>query len=199
MAKRALLLFVTLMLAGCAAASVPAIDNPDVKLGQADYLMNGSGRIMQARRMTEQAMMTFEERKDEAGLARAYREYGLVALAGGLRNDPIILRNPKVSFQPSPEDLQGAEIHLKHARELSAKTKQTDLVANIDFVMGNMEMMRGNPSAACPYYDHAIQDFGEAKAQRPDAKFELPTGINDPVELVARAKKDAGCAPAQSG
>ena len=198
MATRALLLFLTVMLAGCAGYGIPATDNPDTKLSQADYLMNGAGRIMQARRMTEQAMMIFEERKDEAGLARAYREYGLVALAGGMGDDPVILRDPKVPFQPRPGDLRDAEIHLKHARDLSAETRQPDLVANIDFVLGNMEVMRGNPPAACPYYDRAIQDFGDAKAQRPDAKFELPPGIKDPVEFVVRAKREAGCSSAQT-
>ena len=198
MATRPLLLVLILMLAGCEGVGIPATNNPDTKLGQADYLMNGAGRIMQARRMTEEAIAIFDERKDEAGLGRAYREYGLVALAGGLGDDPIILRNPKVPFQPRPGDLRDAELHLKHARDLLARTRQPDLVANVDFVLGNMEVMRGNPPAACPYYDRAIQDFADAKAQRPDAKFELPPGVSDPVDFVVRAKGEAGCPPAQS-
>lgn len=179
--------------AGCEGVGIPATDDPNAKLGQADYLLNGAGRIMQARRMTEQAIVIFEQRGDKAGLAKAYRQLGLVALSGGLGDNPVIIHDTRVPLQPRPGDIDLAEVNLKRARDLSVETGQLYLIANIDFVLGNAKVLSGKPLDACPLYDAAIGEFHDAQTRQPDVKLQTMPGYEDPAALVLRAKKEAGC------
>jgi hypothetical protein len=191
-----LAVLVIALLAGCEGVGIPATDDPNVKLSQAEYLRSGSGRIMQARRVTEQAIALFEQRGDKAGLAKAYREYGLIALDGGLNDDPVILRAPNAPRNPRPGDLDTAETNLKRALDFANETDQRYLAANINFVLGNVQVLRGTPQESCSYYDSSIKGFLDAEAHQPGVRLELPAGANDPTELVKRAKKEAGCASA---
>jgi hypothetical protein len=178
---------------GCEGVGIPATDDPYVKLAQADALNVREGRVMQARRVTEEAIALFAQRGDKAGLAQAYRELGLVALSGGLGDDPVILRDPRAPLAPRPSDLDNAETHLKHARELAAETDQPYVVANIDMVLGNVQMLRKAQPQGCPYYDQSIKDYRDAMARQPGAKLQLPSDAADPVEMVTHVKKQAGC------
>jgi len=184
------------VLAGCEGVGIPAADDPNVKLAQAEYLRTESGRIMQAQRITQQAIVLFEQHSDKAGLARAYREYGLVALDGGLGDDPVIQRKPGSARHPRPGDLDNAESNLKRALDLATETGQLYMAANINYLLGNVEVLRGKPENACPLYDLSIKGFQEAKTRQPGANLNMPPGTDDPVMFLDRAKKEAGCASA---
>ena len=191
-----IVLVLGLILAGCESAGISATDDPNVKLAQAETLRAEAGRIMQARRMTEQAIALFEQRSDKAGLARAYREYGLVALDGGLGDNPVIQRQPESARHPRPGDLDSAEANLKRALDLATETSQLYIAANVNFLLGNVEVMRGKPEIACPFYDLSIKGFRDAKTRQPGTTLDLPAGLDDPTTILGRAKKEAGCASA---
>jgi tetratricopeptide (TPR) repeat protein len=192
---RTLLSALALVLTACEGVGIPATDDPYAKISQADYLMHRSGRIMQARRMLDQAIVLFEQRGDKAGLAQAYREYGLLALLGGANADPVvlILQNPKGPFRPTSEELDLSDGYLNRALGLAQDTKQLYLVANINFVLGNNQVRRGTPQNACPYYNVALKGFREAETDQPGAVLYLPAGVKNPAEFVERAKREAGC------
>ncbi|MDR3526566.1 MAG: hypothetical protein P4L57_04735 [Rhizomicrobium sp.] len=182
-----------MLLAGCEAVGIPPTGDPEVKLSQAELLMSGAGYLMQARRLTEQAITLFEQRGDKVGLARAYREYGLIALGGGMTDNPALVRDPNAPLEPSPEDLNRAEDALKRALDLAVETDQRYLAANIHFVLGNIAMLRGIPQRGCAHYSAALTGFRHAQTTLPGVKLELPAGAKDPVEFVERAAKEAGC------
>jgi|GEM_PF-1602817 len=187
--RSALTVFAVLLLCACEGVGIVATDDPDTKLAQADYLLNGAGRVMQARRVTEQAIEIFTQHNDKAGLARAYRQYALVAEAGGLGSNPFIQRNPRHPLTPRPEDLDLTDQYLKTAMDLALETKQLHLAANITFVQGNVQVLRGTPLQSCAFYDRALQRFREAEEQQPGHKLEGPP----PAEFLAQAKRQAGC------
>jgi hypothetical protein len=191
---RALPLALALLLSACEGAGIPATDDPYTKLSQADYLMHGSGRMMQARRMIEQAIAIFEQRGDQTGLAQAYREYALLALLGGANADPVVLRDPKAPFRPTSGELDLSDGYLRRAIVLAQDTKQLYLVANLNFVLGNNQVRRGTPQNACPYYDLALSGFREAETEQPGVALDMPAGTKDPVEFVERAKRQLNCA-----
>jgi hypothetical protein len=187
--RSASIFLAALLLCACEGVGITATDNPDLKLAQADYLINHEGRIFQARRVTQQAIDIFTQRNDKAGLARAYRQYAIVAEAGGLGSDPVVSRDPHAPMAPRPEDLDLTEKYLKMALDLTIETKQLHLAANITFIQGNVQVLRGTPLKSCSYYDLALQRFREADQQQPGVKLEGPP----PAEFLARAKKEAGC------
>lgn len=176
------------ILCACEGVGIPATDNPNAKLDQADYLL-GRGRVFQANRITQQAIEIFTQHNDKAGLARAYREYALVAKAGGLGSNPIVTRDPTKPLSPRSEDLDLTEKYLQMALDLAIETKQLHIAANIVFLQGNVQVLRGTPLKSCSYYDLALKRFHEADEQQPRSDLRGPP----PAEFLARAKKEAGC------
>ena len=192
--RRLAVLLAAILMVGRASAGIFGSDDPNAILSEAEDL-RGVGRIMQARLSTEQAIALFAKAGDNAGLAKAYREYGLVALDGGLGDDPVVWRERSATRHPRPQDLDLAQAKLEYARDLGAETKQLFLVANIDFVLGNIQVMRGVPQQSCPYYDTAIREFRDAMHRQPGPVANMPQGVTDPAAYIGRAKAEAGCAP----
>jgi len=190
---RSLAFVAALLMAGCEGVGIPATDDPNAKLSQAEYLRTDAGRIMQARRLTEQAIELFAQRGDKLGLAEAYRELGLVALDGGLGDDPVVRRDPKAPLQPRPGDLDNADKYLKRALDFASEFDQPYMAGNINFVLGNIEVMRGTPLQSCAYYDLSIRSFRDAQTRMPDLHPIPPVDGSDPATFAGRAKKAAGC------
>jgi hypothetical protein len=177
------------ILQACEGVGIVATDDPERKLAQADHLVVEEGRLMQARRITEQAIAIFTERNDKAGLARAYRQYAIVAEAGGLGSDAILRRDPRVALTARPEDLDLSDHYLAMALELATETKQLHLAANIVYIQGNNQLLRGTPLNSCAYYDRALQRYRDAEKERPAQELLGPP----PAVFLADAKKKAGC------
>lgn len=179
---------------GCEGVGVVASSDPYVKLGQADYLLNHEGRVMQARRQLDEAIPLFAQKGDKAGLAKAYRLYGILARVGGTKDDPVILWVQRdAPLHPVAEELDNSDDYFNKALPLAKETGQLYLVANIEYLLGNNQVLRGKPLSSCPYYDMAITDFAAAKKAQPDAKFEAVPGVATPEDGFALAKKQAGC------
>ncbi len=78
---KTILLLSLLSLFSCAAALVPASNDPQTKLNQAASLFQ-NGRAVGALSLIKQAIPMFEEKGDKEGLARAYLAYGDVYKSG---------------------------------------------------------------------------------------------------------------------
>jgi tetratricopeptide (TPR) repeat protein len=193
-----------LLLQTCSAVGVPATDNPYTKLSQADYLWRHAGRVMQARRRVDEAIAIFEERGDQAGLAEAYRQYGFIARVGGANADPVILIKPGSSVGPggpppeafrSTESLDHSDDFFARAVALATEAKRFDMVTNLNFLLGNNQVLRGEKLKACPYYDLSLAASQEVEREKPGIVVDLPPGEHSVADLLARAKQQAGCAP----
>ncbi|MDE2184581.1 MAG: hypothetical protein KGJ78_16295 [Alphaproteobacteria bacterium] len=189
-----LIIILVLPIVGCEGVGVVASSDPYVKLAQADDLLNHEGRVMQASRQLDEAIPIFEQKGDKAGLAKAYRLYGILARVGGTKDDPVILwLHRDEPIHPVAEELDNSDGYLKKALLLAKETNQLYLVANIEFLLGNNEVLRGKPLLACPYYDRTITDFAEAKKAQPKTELEAMPGVATPEQGFALAKKQAGC------
>jgi tetratricopeptide (TPR) repeat protein len=107
-------------LMACTAVGVVATDDPYTKLAQAEVLLTEQGRVAQARRHLDEAIITFEQRNDRRGLAQAYRQYGLVARAGGANANPVIVR--RTPAQPRAEELEASDRYFNRAADLAAES-----------------------------------------------------------------------------
>jgi hypothetical protein len=188
-------LMVPLLLEACSAVGVPATSDPYVKLSQADYLWRESGRVMQARRRIDEAVAIFEERGDKHGLAEAYRAYGLIARIGGMNPDPIVVIKPGGvgHIAPSREELDLSDGFLTRALGLATEAQRFDLVTNLNFLLGNNQVLRGEPLKSCPFYDLSLAASHETEKQQPGITVKLPPGGRSMGEVLARAKREAGC------
>src|SRR5581483_5592126 len=63
------------LLCGCSAMFVPATKDPYIQIKQAGNLL-GIGRPLPAERLIREAADEFERKKDDQGMALAYRAYG---------------------------------------------------------------------------------------------------------------------------
>lgn len=130
---------------------------------------------------------------DRTGLAEAYLEYGIIARFGGADPNQVIIRDPNSIPNPTPPQLDASDAHYSRARELATAVQRYDLVSSAEMGLASNMVIRGEPAKSCPIYDQALQSAHEAKRQHPDAAISLPSGINSMDELVALAKKQAGC------
>jgi tetratricopeptide (TPR) repeat protein len=183
-------LLCVVMLAACAGVGIPLTDDPDAKLAMATTLVD-DGRVLQARRQTEEAIAIFEQRGDRAGLARAYRVYALVAVSGGLNADAVVLR--KTPPHPGREELEHAEEYLNRAAPLAAETGQPYLVARITLMLGSSQYVRGNHREACTLFDRAIDQWRAAEAEQPGVASQMTPGTRDFPGAVARIKATVPC------
>jgi tetratricopeptide (TPR) repeat protein len=191
-------LIIALLLGACAGVGIVESDDPYKKLSEARYLWRVSGRVMQARHQLDEAIAIFERRDDKAGLAEAYRQYGLIARIGGANPDPVIQINPGPNgpaLNPSHEELALSDGYLSRTVALATEAKRFDLVTNANFLLGNNQVLRGNPQSACPFYERAVTASREAARQEPGLTVELPRGVQSIEEGLARAKREAGCPP----
>jgi hypothetical protein len=192
-------LAIILLLSACEGVGIPATSDPYTKLAQAHTLWRDEGRVMQARRLVEQAIVIFNERGDKAGLAQAYWEYGLVARVGGANVDPVIYYlHPEMvaQHQPTPEELHLSDEYLARSAALANEAKRLDIVFNANLFLGDNQVLRGNNLQSCAFYDLALAAAHDANRQQPEIGFDLPKGTHSIDEFVESVKHKAFCPPA---
>jgi tetratricopeptide (TPR) repeat protein len=191
-ARSVLLAFlVSTGIAACSAVGVVATDDPYAKLAQAEVLLNEQGRVAQARRHLDEAIVMLEQRNDRRGLAQAYRQYGLVARAGGTNADPVIVR--RTPAQPRAEELDASDRYLNRAADLAAETDQLHLRANIMLLFGANQHARGDRREACAFYDRALVQWREAEARSPGRTVQMPAQFARFDDGVAHFRQTTGC------
>ena len=188
-----------LLLSACEGAGILATGDPYTKLAQAHTLWRNEGRVMQARRLVEQAIVIFDERGDKAGLAQAYWEYGLVARIGGANADPVIYYlHPEsiAEHKPTLEELDLSDDYLARSAALASEVRRLDIVFNANLFLGNNQVLRGDNQKSCAFYDLALAAGHDANRQQPEIRFDLPKGAHSIDEFLENAKSKAGCPPA---
>jgi tetratricopeptide (TPR) repeat protein len=186
-------LAVAFALSACEGVGVVATDDPHIKLAQANYLLNEEGRVMQARRQLDEAIPLLEKNGDKAGLAEAYRLYGLVVRVDGPKDNRVVRIDTNAPITSTKEQLDLSDDYLNRALGLAQESNQSYNVANIYFLLGNNEILRGVPLKSCPYYDLAIKTSTEAEREHPGTKVQLMPGVHSAAEGYALTKKQAGC------
>lgn len=89
---RALVVTIALATTGCSAVGVPESSNPNTKLNQAVELQK-LGRFVPAQHLIQEALEISEQRSDQAGIAEAYRQFGLFYRAPIPKDRYVLLRD----------------------------------------------------------------------------------------------------------
>lgn len=186
-------LLACVLLAGCAAAGVPATDDPAVKLQQGRQLFSAEGRPAEAERLILEAMTTYRQSGDQPGLALAHREYAYFLSAPGTE---AIIANP-ASTQPaaSPERLRRALAEMQEASRIFAQLNVFDRLSNTAMGEARIEHDLGDTPAACASLSRSLAASDRQTALNPDRKPNLPPGMNSFADLIGHFRKEYGCPP----
>lgn len=187
-----------LALAPLCFAGAAHADDPHAKLKDAEYLLNGAGRVMAARREIDEVIAGCQQKDDKLCLADAYRLYGILARVGGSKDNPTILNlHPHDPPHPSAEEFDISDGYFLQALPLYQQTQQIDMVTNVNFLLAMNQMARGAPLKACPYFDQAGTALAEARKTHPEKQIEDAPGQASPEAGLAAMKKQAGCPEAK--
>ncbi|PWR25987.1 hypothetical protein [Zavarzinia aquatilis] len=193
MRNHILALLATVLLAGCAAADVPATDDPAVKLQQARQLFSVEGRPAQAERLIQEAMATYRESGDAQGLALAHREYAYFLSTPG--TDAIIANPGGAQAPASPERLKRALGEMREASTLFAQLNIFDRLSNTAMGEARIEHDLDDTAAACASLTRSLAASDKQTALHPDRKPNLPPGMNSFADLIGHFRKEYGCPP----
>ncbi len=153
------------------------------------------GRVQRALYYVQEALPIFEQSSDKAGLAEAYRLYGLVALYGGLSaNATIVLRDLETPLHPATEELDLADRYFLRALPLFEEAGDYFAASNVDFLLARDYAERGVPQQSCAYFDGAIALYDKGKAALPGAEPRTSKGFEGTArDGFVNMKKQAGC------
>ena len=183
-----------LALSACAAPGVVETDDPYRKLAQARQVED-LGRLAVAKRLIFEAMGIFEERRDDLGLAEAYRQYGFFVRVNG---EEAVIRLDSASPDPAPTNEDGRmDKSIEYFRKaLGIVEAQGDLglVTNLHYHIGVSHHYAGRSRAACRSLDESLSSYRKSKEVRPDLAVDLPEFVKDYPELIDRAKAEFKCA-----
>jgi tetratricopeptide (TPR) repeat protein len=180
-----------LWLGACAAAGVPATDDPADKLQQARYLYNEAGRPAQAEPLILEAMATYRQAGDNQGLALAHREYAYFLSTPG---SDAIITNPAAAPSPvAPDRLKRALSEMREATRLFGQLGQFDRISNTTFGEARINHDLGDITAACRALARSLEASDQQDAINPGRQPALPPGMTRFAELIDSYRKKFGC------
>ena len=180
-----------LAVSACAAPGVVETDDPYRKLAQARQLED-SGRLAVAKRLIFEAMEIFEERRDDLGLAEAYRQYGFFVRVNG---EEAVIRLDSATPDPTNEDgrMDKSIEYFRKAFGIVEAQGDLGLVTNLHYHIGVSHHYAGRSGAACKSLDESLSTYRKSKEIRPDLTVDLPEFVKDYPELIDRAKAEFKC------
>jgi tetratricopeptide (TPR) repeat protein len=193
--RRHAALFSVLGLVGCAAAFVPATNDPQEKLKWAGGLIHKAARPLPAESLIQEAVATFQQQNDELGLADAYRIYGSFFSAPaiekwhrwyaehGFRDKSATLEN---RYWKSIE-------YFEKARDIYTRYERFDRLTYVNLNMGLSYELLGDLDAACRAYERSAESKRENARYNPEAKIVAPERFATYEDVLAFHKQRAQC------
>lgn len=161
------LTFIAIQLVSCAAALVPETSDPQVKLSQG-YQLIQMGRSLAARKVMEQALTMYNEKKDELGAAKAHMALADLYRTGSTHGD---LKLPDF-FKAAQAEENAAESYAK----ANLKMHHSMLL----WMAGDLYGMAGEQVKACQLFLKSKKSF--------DPKATDTEGLINPDKLPIRIR-----------
>lgn len=191
---RSLLFVICIILFGCAAVGVPMTSDPAKKLRYAQSLFEEHNRPLPAESSIMEAMDIYRARKDEAGLANAYRIYALFLSSDAVANwgyQKNGFMDKTISFD---NRFNKALEFFNHALLLCEKNSMRAEAANIYFNIGKLYFNAfDNKNLACKNFEMALQSNRKFREVDPETNVTLPSGFTSFEEFIKQAKSEAKC------
>ena len=154
-----LILAMTFVLHGCAAALVPYSSDPDQKLSNAFQLIN-HGRPIPAERLATEALTDYEEKKDYSGAANAHKVLGILYKSNAYRSFSKYFKEHG-GYDPTNEK------SIKHFRESAEFYKLAGDhwgVSSALVGVGDSYFSEGNNENACKIYKESLATYTNPNA-----------------------------------
>jgi tetratricopeptide (TPR) repeat protein len=174
---------------------VVATSDPATKLSDAYQLFTQQDRPLIAERLIREAIVIYEERNDELGLADAYRYYGMffnsssVAGHGGYYRHNGFL-DKTASFDGRHD--KSIE-YFQKAGAIYRERKQFDALTNLSLNMGLTYIEMGKFKAACQAFDESAEHYRKNVEQNPAAKPFVPKPFASYHDYMSTIRKRYGC------
>jgi len=184
-----------LLLASCAAALVPKVDDPASKLKIAQDLFENHNRPLAAEPMIIDAIAIYKEKHDVAGLVEGQRVYGLFlrsAAVSGSKQHYLQygFRDKEVSFD---NRLSAALLYFERATALAREAGLVDIIPNLYVNIALTHYAQGNKDATCTAFDESLHADDVRIQHDPQRKIILPREYASFREGVKDLKMKAGC------
>ena len=166
-----------LLIAGCAGIGYVATTDPYQKLGQAQSLV-GEDRLLAAEDVIGQALSTFQQRNDIAGMAEAYHAYGNL-YKNGLFQDGRW--TPKFQELGTWDGTYTKSIaNFSKAQQLFEQSADEIGAVKCLVGAGNAYSLRNDKPKACALYREALTRYRNAKGTgQPLKAHPILTGYAD--------------------
>ena len=157
--KAGLIIFVSLLILGCAAAGVPYTSDPSKKLNNAYYLMNSEGRALPAEKLGLEALADFKADNDIYGEAEAEHFLGTFYKSRVYRSysDFYIKHN---EYDPTA---QKSISHFVNAVQAFERDGDYWGASKSMFAMGNAYATDNDYENACSKYQAALDTYKSDK------------------------------------
>jgi hypothetical protein len=187
---------VVVVLAACAAAGVPVTSNPDTKVQEAIVLVDQQGRPFPAEKLIVEAIQEYKTAGDESGLADAYRAYGLFFRSRTLANASYAAHYREKGFLDKDASYDTrydrSLYYFTMARKLYGAAGKDDLLSNVEFHIGDVNVLKGDTAAACSAYEDALNT--QALFRRKNPMASVDTGTHESFDAAVHASMlHAGC------
>jgi len=200
--KFLLIVFIQILIAGCAGVGVVETSDPLTKLNDAEHLFQNQDRPLIAERLIREATAIYDERQDFLGLGHAHREYADLLLSpsvvkwqkfyqeNGFQDRTITYENraekAKEYYKKAFEYYSQAESKLKAEADYASLT-------NLYFNMAWASFQLEETSRACEYYESTYNSYNSNITNNPDAKPYIPSGYTSFRALIDAQRNRVGC------
>lgn len=174
---------------------VPETSDPAAKLNWAQELIDNQGRPIPAERLIRESMDIYHERKDEVGLANAYRVYGLFFKSQAVQRMQKFYESTGFIDKSATyaTRLEKSLEYLQKSGAMLEKQKNLDRMANIYMQIGFAYQMMKDTSAACSSFDKSLLAYKAMLVDDPKSTVLLPPKYKSYDAFIAELKKQAAC------
>lgn len=182
-------------LSGCAAMLVPETSDPVKKLAWAQELIDKQNRPLPAEKLIAESVDIYNSRRDELGLAQAYRMYGLFYKSAAVSQwqehyKKHGFRDTTVAFA---NRLNKAIEYFDNSRELLQKNGDVRSITNVYLQMAFTYELMGNKDAACEAYDSSLKSERATAKSNPELVTIVPREFKSFEHGISVFKSRLGC------
>ena len=189
------LLFLFLMMSGCAAMNVPITSDPIEKLKWAQELYDRQGRPLPAERLITEAIEICKKNDDQSCLGKAYLNYGFFFRSPSVEKwQKYYEKNGFYDKTATYENrLTKSKENFEKAISYFLNANEFDALTNAYLNLGWTYYFMGDNKAECEPYAKSLEYNLKYIESNPNKPLALPQGVSSYKEYIEIQQKRAGC------
>ena len=177
---------------GCAARST---SDPALKLKWASEDFSSKDNPVEAEKLIREAIDIYELKRNQLGLAEAYRQYGLFYRSNAVsKYEEHYQRNGFLDEKVRFKDRYAKAIeYFNKSKDIYASYGHYDILSNIYISLAKTYDIMNRQDEACEAFSKSIESFRRIKMENQEAQEQRSQEISSYMEYVDLMKKQAGC------